>query len=65
MRLLQLTEAHPDRWFRSTLRPLYEEARQAVAEYVGADPDNLVFVSNATTAVNTVVKQLDLGPKKI
>ena len=59
-RLLQLIENHPDRWFRSSLRPLYEESRLAVAEYVGADPRNLVFVSNATTAVNIVVKQLQL-----
>jgi len=59
-RLLELIENHPDRWFRSSLRPLYEESRLAVAEFVGADPRNLVFVSNATTAVNIVVKQLQL-----
>ena len=34
-----------------------------MSQYVGADPENLVFVTNATTAVNTVVKQLDLGPE--
>lgn len=62
-RLLQLIESHPDRWFRSTLRPLYEASRRAVAEYVGAEADNLVFVTNATAAVNTVVKQLELGPE--
>jgi len=62
-RLLELIEAHPDRWFRSLLAPLYHESRKAVAEFVGADPENLVLVTNATTAVNTVVKQLDLGPE--
>ena len=45
------------------LPQLYEKARLAVAEYVGSDPDNLVFVTNATSAVNTVVKHLKLGPE--
>ena len=62
-RLLEMIERHPDRWFRSTLRQLYDDSRVAVAEYVGASPDNLVFVTNATTAVNTIVKELDLGPE--
>ena len=62
-RLLQKIETHTDRWFRSTLRPLYEESRIKVAEYVGANPDNLVFVTNATMGVNTIVKELDLRPE--
>lgn len=33
---------------------LYEEARAAVAAFVGADPSGLVFVRNATEAVNLV-----------
>jgi len=63
-RLLRLVESHPDRWFRVLLPKLYEKARLAVAEFVGSDnPDNLVFVTNATSAVNTVVKHLKLGPE--
>ena len=45
------------------MRPLYEKARLAVADYVGSSPANLVFVTNATCAVNTVVKNLALGPE--
>ena len=56
-------ESHPDRWFRVLLPQLYEKARLAVADYVGSSPDNFVFVTNATTAVNTVVKHLKLGPE--
>ena len=62
-RLLQKIETHTDRWFRSTLRPLYEEARVSVAKYVRANPDNLVFVTNATMGINTIVKELDLKPE--
>lgn len=62
-RLLQTIETHTDRWFRSSLRPLYEDARVTVARYVGANPDNLVFVTNATMGINTIVKELDLRPE--
>ena len=60
---VRLAESHPDRWFRVALKPLYEKARLAVAEYVGSDQNNLVFITNATAAVNTVVKHLSLGPE--
>jgi hypothetical protein len=53
----------PFRWFRRLLRPLYDAALAEVARFVGADPANLVFVQNATTAVNTVLKSLVLGPE--
>lgn len=63
IRLLNLAESHPDRWYRRTLRPLYDEAINEVAEFVGANPNNIVFVQNATTAINTVLKNLSLGPE--
>jgi len=65
VQLLNTAEAHPDRWFRTTVRPLYDSAIADVANFVGADPKNLVFVQNATAAVNTVLKNLVLGPEDI
>jgi isopenicillin-N epimerase len=41
---------------------LLEEARAALALYVGARTDDLVFVPNATTAMNTVARSLELTP---
>ena len=32
------------RWFRSVLEPLYKEAVGEVAEFVGAQPDNIVII---------------------
>jgi len=62
-RLLDMIETHPNRWFQHTVRPLYDEASEEVAQFVGADPKNIVFVQNATTAINTVLKGLVLGPE--
>lgn len=41
---------------------LLREAREALAAYLGAQADDLVFVPNATTAVNIVARSLDLRP---
>ena len=44
------------------LPALLDEARVALAGHVGANPDNLAFATNATSAVNATVRSLDLGP---
>jgi isopenicillin-N epimerase len=41
---------------------LLAEARRALSAFVGADPDDLAFVANATTGVNAVVRSLDFRP---
>ncbi|MGC4017735.1 MAG: aminotransferase class V-fold PLP-dependent enzyme [Luteolibacter sp.] len=37
-------------------------AREQVASFVGADPANLVFVTNSTTGVNAVMRSLEFSP---
>lgn len=39
---------------------LIDAAKATLAAYVGASPENLVFVPNATTAMNAVARGLDL-----
>jgi isopenicillin-N epimerase len=42
---------------------LIEGARTALAAYVGAEAGNLAFAPNASTALNTVIRSLHLGPE--
>ena len=55
-------ERQPVLFLSRELEPLLDEARAALARFVGANPDDLAFVPNATTGVNTVVRSLRLGP---
>lgn len=60
-RLRQHLEAEPVRFFLRELEGLLDEARARLARFVGAQPDQLVFVPNATTGVNTALASLELG----
>ena len=51
-------ERQPVRFLVRDLEPLWDDARAALAQFVGADSDDLVFVANATTGVNTVLRSL-------
>ena len=54
-------ERQPLDFFRR-VHDLLDEARAVLAEYVNTAPDNLVFVANATTGLNSVIRSLPLGP---
>ena len=55
----ELMENEPVRFFVDHLEPAIDNARRRVCEFVGASPTELVFVHNATTAVNTVLRWLE------
>jgi isopenicillin-N epimerase len=55
-------EREPVRFFVRELPALLDAARAEVAAFVGARPEDLAFVRNATAGVNAVVRSLDLGP---
>lgn len=50
---------NPDAFFRKRMFPRIAESRKIAADLVDADVDNVVFVSNATTGVNTVLRGYD------
>lgn len=55
-------EAEPVAFFSRDLEGLLDGARAALGAFLGADPDDLAFVDNATTGVNAVLRWLPLGP---
>lgn len=57
--LLDEAERRPDTFLRVQYQPLLNQARSDVAELVGCDVDDLVFVNNATTGVNVVLRGLN------
>lgn len=61
-RLREQLEAEPVRFFVRELEPLLAEARAALGAFVGADPDDLAFVPNATAGVNEVLRSLSFEP---
>jgi isopenicillin-N epimerase len=55
-------EQQPVEFIGRRMPGLLAEARAALAEYLGAQPANLVFVPNATHGVNIVARSLALAP---
>lgn len=55
-------ERQPVEFLGRRATELMAESRAALAQYLGTQRDNLVYVTNATVGVNIVARSLDLGP---
>jgi isopenicillin-N epimerase len=55
-------ERQPSRFFMNDLGALLREAAAALARFIGAVPERVGFVDNATTAVNAVIAAAPLRP---
>jgi isopenicillin-N epimerase len=53
-------EREPVRFLAREIEPRLDAARAALAAFVGASPDDIAFVPNATAGVNAVLRSLDL-----
>lgn len=54
----RLMEANPTGFVLESLEPALDEARTRLSALVGANPADLVFITNATAGVNAVVRSL-------
>lgn len=55
-------EARPDQFIFYDYPPLLDESRSAIAKVLNAPVETVVFVPNATTGVNTVLRNLVFQP---
>jgi isopenicillin-N epimerase len=55
-------EAEPVQFLWRRYEELLNPSRDELARFIGANARDLVFVTNATTAINSVVRSLRLGP---
>ncbi len=62
-RLREQLEHEPLRFFGREWEGLLDDARRKLAGFVGADAEDLVFVPNATTGVNCVLRSLVFHPE--
>ncbi len=58
----QRMERQPLQFLGVDIEPLLDDAREALAAFVGAAAEDLVFVPNATTGVNAVLRSLTFQP---
>lgn len=61
-RFRERLEREPVLFLARELEGLLDSSRRALGAFLGANPDGIVFVPNATTGVNTVLRSLRLGP---
>lgn len=60
-----LCHARPDTFIVSDLPKLINISRAAVAPLLGADTDEVVLIPNATTGINTVLRNLKFGEEDV
>ncbi len=55
-------EKEPVFFFTQLFEELLDESRSGLARFVGTQPQNLVFVNNATMGVNTILRSYEFRP---
>ena len=53
-------EFEPVRFLGHDIFPLLEQSRKSLSDFIGCNMDDIIFTPNPSTALNTVIKSLDL-----
>ncbi|KAI7869291.1 pyridoxal phosphate-dependent transferase [Spinellus fusiger] len=56
IRYQRQAELNPERWLRRTVFTEIEKSKKILASIVHCDPEDIVFISNSTTAVNSLLR---------
>ncbi|CAH1785600.1 unnamed protein product, partial [Owenia fusiformis] len=59
---LEEVEQNVDHWFRRSSDKYVNAAKQAAADFLGANVANINFVENATRGLNSILKSIPLSP---
>src|ERR1044072_7881276 len=59
--LVAQMESEPLRFMIGELEPMWDQARETTAKFLGTTAGNLVFVNNATMGVNTILHSLSFN----
>jgi isopenicillin-N epimerase len=60
--LLRLIESDPMEFLLGEYPPLLASVLKKLSEFTGAEPESLVFVENATSGINSILKNIPLKP---
>ncbi|XP_067660243.1 uncharacterized protein [Haliotis asinina] len=64
-RFLDEMERHPDDWYRRNVYTYWQESQKAAADFLHCEQQDLVFVENTATGINTVLKCCPYKPGDI
>ena len=57
-----LTEANPDKFFRFTVFDILDNSRKAMASFINANYEDVVFVENASEGLNSILRSIVTQP---
>ena len=55
-------ETHPVKFMQEDVYSLLEQSRESLSQYINCDKDDIIYVSNPTHAVGTIIHNISINP---
>ena len=55
-------ETHPVKFMQEDVYSLLEQSRESLSQYINCDKDDIIYVSNPTHAVGTIIQNISINP---